>query len=182
MKREATLLLKKATDSLILAIEHFNRPIDRGRVSAVLILLDHAFEMLLKAAILHRGGRIREPRKRETIGFDSCVRKGLSDASIRYLTEEQAITLQTINGLRDATQHHLIDISEQQLYIHAQSGVTLFGDILQQVFKQTLLNLLPARVLPISTFAPTDIDMLFESEIKEVAKLLKPGRRRRTEA
>jgi hypothetical protein len=182
MKREATLLLKKATDSLILAIEHFNRPIDRGRVSAVLILLDHAFEMLLKAAILHRGGRIREPRKRETIGFDSCVRKGLSDASIRYLTEEQAITLQTINGLRDAAQHHLIDISEQQLYIHAQSGVTLFGDILQQVFKQTLLNLLPARVLPISTFAPTDIDMLFESEIKEVAKLLKPGRRRRTEA
>ena len=182
MKREATLLLKKATDSLILAIEHFNRPIDRGRVSAVLILLDHAFEMLLKAAILHRGGRIREPRKRETIGFDSCVRKGVSDASIRYLTEEQAITLQTINGLRDAAQHHLIDISERQLYFHAQSGVTLFGDILQQVFKQSLLGLLPARVLPISTFAPTEIDMLFESEIKEVAKLLKPGRRRRTEA
>src|ERR1700730_15621701 len=182
MKREATLLLKKATDSLILAIEHFNRPIDRGRVSAVLILLDHAFEMLLKAAILHRGGRIREPRKRETIGFDSCVRKGLSDASIRYLTEGQAITLQKINGLIDAAQHHLIDISEQQLYIHAQSGVTLFGGILQQVFKRTLLDLLPARVLPISTFAPTDIDMLFESEIKEVAKLLKPGRRRRTEA
>ena len=181
MKREATFLLKKATDSLILAIEHFNRPIDRGRVSAVLILLDHAFEMLLKAAILHRGGRIREPRKRETIGFDSCVRKGVSDASIRYLTEEQAITLQTINGLRDAAQHHLIDISEQQLYIHAQSGVTLFGDILQQVFKQTLLHLLPARVLPISTFAPTEIDMLFESEITEVAKLLKPGRRRRTD-
>jgi hypothetical protein len=182
MKREATFLLKKATDSLILAIEHFNRPIDRGRVSAVLILLDHAFEMLLKAAILHRGGRIRKARKRETIGFDSCVRKSISDSSIRYLTEEQAITLQTINGLRDAAQHHLIDISEQQLYIHAQSGVTLFGDILQQVFKQTLLDLLPARVLPISTFAPTEIDMLFESETKEVAKLLKPGRRRRTEA
>jgi hypothetical protein len=53
---------------------------------------------------------------------------------------------------------------------------------LQQVFKQTLLDLLPARVLPISTFAPTEIDMLFESEIKEVAKLLKPGRRPRTEA
>lgn len=71
MKRQARLLLNKATDSLILAIEYFNRPIDRGRVTAVLILLDHAFEMLLKAAILHRGGRIREPRKRETIGFDS---------------------------------------------------------------------------------------------------------------
>jgi hypothetical protein len=182
MKREARLLLEKAKDSLILAIEHFNRPIDRGRATAVLILLDHAFEMLLKAAILHRGGRIREPRKRETIGFDSCVRKGVSDASIRYLTEEQAITLQTINGLRDAAQHHLIDISEHQLYIHAQSGVTLFGDILRHVFNEVLRDSLPARVLPISTFAPTEIDMLFESEIKEVATLLKPGRRRRTEA
>src|ERR1700738_4074950 len=111
MKREATLLLKKATDSLILAIEHFNRPIDLGRVSAVLIMLDHAFEMLLKAALLHRGGRIREPRKRETLGFDMCIRKGLSEGPIKFLTEEQAITLQTINGLRDAAQHHLIDVS-----------------------------------------------------------------------
>jgi hypothetical protein len=110
MKREATFLLKKATDSLILAIDHFNRPIDRGRVSAVLILLDHSFEMLLEAAILHRGGRIRKARKRETIGFDSYVSKGVSDASIRYLTEEQAITLQTINGLRDAARH-LLSIS-----------------------------------------------------------------------
>jgi hypothetical protein len=182
MKLEARLLLKKASNSLIVAIEHFNRPIDVGRVTAVLILLDHAFEMLLKAAILHRGGRIREARKRETIGFDSCVRKGVSDPSIRYLTEEQAITLQTINGLRDAAQHHLIDISEQQLYIHAQSGVTLFGDLLRQVFNRNLIDLLPARVLPISTFVPNEIDMLFESEIKEVAKLLRPGRRRRTEA
>ncbi|WP_105317565.1 hypothetical protein [Thermus tenuipuniceus] len=43
MKREAKLLLEKATDSLVLAIELFNRPHDRGRVSSVLIMLDHAF-------------------------------------------------------------------------------------------------------------------------------------------
>ena len=69
-------------------------------------------------------GRLREPRTRETIGFDSCIRKGVSDASTRYLTEEQAITLQTINGLQDAAQHHLIVLPKQKLYIHAQSGVT----------------------------------------------------------
>jgi len=34
------------------------------------------------------------------------------------------MSLQTINGCRDTAQHHLLDISEQQLYIHAQSGVT----------------------------------------------------------
>ncbi|MDW7979609.1 MAG: hypothetical protein RMH97_03475 [Verrucomicrobiales bacterium] len=133
MKREAKLLLEKATDSLVLAIELFNRPYDRGRVSATLILLDHAFEMLMKAAILHRGGRIREKRAKETIGFDTCVRRSLSDGKIKYLTAEQALVLQTINGLRDAAQHHLLDISEGQLYIHVQSGVTLFRDLLKSI-------------------------------------------------
>lgn len=182
MKREVRLLLGKALDSVLLSIENFNRASDRGRVTTILILLDHAFEMILKAAVLHRGGRIREPRKRETIGFDACIRKGVSEGSVRFLTDVQAITLQTINGLRDAAQHHLIDISEQQLYMHAQSGVTLFRDLLQSVFGRSLSDFLPSRVLPISTLAPTDLETLFDTEITEVAKLLKPGKRRQTEA
>lgn len=182
MKREAKLLLDKACDSLVLSIELFNRPNDRGRVSSTLIQLDHAFEMLLKAAILHRGGHIREKRARETIGFDTCVRRSLSDGKIRYLIEEQALVLQTINGLRDAAQHHLLDISEGQLYVHLQSGVTLFRDILKQVFDQDLATHLPTRVLPVSTSPPTDLATLFDSEVSEIRKLLRPGRRRRLEA
>src|SRR5690606_35692508 len=134
------LLLAKACDSLVLSIELFNRPNDRGRVSSTLIQLDHAFEMLLKAALLHRGGRIRENRAKETIGFDACVRRALSDARIKFLTDEQALVLQTINGLRDAAQHHLLEISEGQLYVHVQSGVTLFRDLLRSVFKQELVT------------------------------------------
>jgi hypothetical protein len=182
MKREAKLLLEKASDSLVLAIELFNRPHDRGRVSSTLIMLDHAFEMLMKAAILHRGGRIREKRARETIGFDACVRRSFSDGNIKYLTEEQALALQTINGLRDAAQHHLLDISEGQIYVHMQSGVTLFRDLLQSVFGQDLACHLPARVLPVSTSPPTNLAILFDSEVKEIKKLLEPGRRRRIKA
>lgn len=182
MKREAKLLLQKAVDSLLLAIELFNRPHDRGRVASTLIMLDHSFEMLMKAAILHRGGHIREKGAKETIGFDACVRRSLSDGKIRYLTEEQALVLQTINGLRDAAQHHLLDISEGQLYVHVQSGVTLFRDLLKSVFNQDLARQLPARVLPVSTSPPTDLATLFDSEVEEVKKLLQPGRRRRIEA
>jgi hypothetical protein len=182
MKREVKLLHKKALDSLILSIEHFNRPDDRGRVSTVLILLDHAFEMLLKASILHKGGKIRERRARETIGFDACVRRGLSDGEIKFLTEEQALTLQTINGLRDAAQHHFIDISEQQFYLHTQTGVTLFRDLLKTVFDEDLAIFLPARVLPVSTTAPVDVSTLFETEAAEIKKLLGPRKRRQTEA
>src|SRR3984957_15670804 len=116
MRREAKLLLAKACDSLVLSIELFNRPHERARISGSLIHLDHGFEMLLKAAILHRGGRIREKHAKETIGFDACVRRSLSDGKIKFLKEEQALVLQTINGLRDAAQHHLLDISEGQLY------------------------------------------------------------------
>lgn len=182
MKRESKLLLQKACDSLILSIELFNRPYDRGRVTSTLIQLDHAFEMLLKAAILHRGGRIREKGAKETIGFDACVRRSLSDGKIKYLSEEQALVLQTINGLRDAAQHHLLDISEGQLYLHVQSGLTLFRDLLKSVFNQDISSHLPTRVLPVSTTPPTDLATLFDSEIAEIKKLLKPGRRRRVEA
>lgn len=182
MKRESALLLEKACDSLVLSIEFFNRPYERGRVSATLILLDHAFEMLLKAAILHKGGRIRERRKRETIGFDACVRKAFSEATVQCVTEEQALLLQTINGLRDAAQHHLLEISEGQLYMHAQAGITLFRDLLRKVFEQDLADCLPTRVLPVSVSPPTDLATLFDSEVAEVMKLLKPGKRRRLEA
>ncbi len=41
---------------------------------------------------------------------------------------------------------------------------------------------LPKRVLPVSTSPPTDLATLFDSEIKEIKKLLQPGRRRQIEA
>lgn len=182
MKREAKLLLNKSIDSLALSVEHFNRVEERGRIPSVLIFLDHSFEMLLKACIVERGGKIREQRASETIGFDACVRRSLDDGAIKFISEEQAITLQTINGLRDAAQHYLIEITEEQLYIHAQSGVTLFGDIMKKVFGKDLRSVLPPRVLPVSTMAPRDITSLFNDEIKEIKKLLEPGKRKRTEA
>lgn len=182
MKRESRLLFAKAVDSLVLSIEHFNRPWDRGRVDAVLILLDHAFEMLLKAAILHRGGAIRKPHEKQTIGFDECLRKALSDGAVQFLKQEQVLQLQALNTLRDAAQHHLVDLSEQHIYIHAQAGLTLFRDVVRAVFDQDLKVHLPSRVLPLSTTPPTDLATLFEQEAGEVQRLLKPGKRRKVEA
>ena len=182
MKCETRLLLDKACDSLMLSIEFFNRPHELGRATTTLILLDHSFEMLLKAGIVHRGGRIREKRAKETIGFDKCIRYALSEGAIKFLNEEQALTLRVINNLRDAAQHHLLDISENQLYMHVQAGVTLFRDLLKSVFDWDLCELLPNRVLPISTSAPLDLDVLFDNEVAEVVRLLQPGSRKRLQA
>jgi hypothetical protein len=150
-------------------------------VTSILIFLDHAFEMLLKAAILHRGGVIRKRGESETLGFDACVRTGLSDGKVKFLTEEQTFTLQMLNGLRDAAQHHLITIQEAQLYIHAQSAITLFRDLLKSVFSEDLANHLPKRVLPISTEAPVDLSTLFDSETTEIRKLLNRRKKARVE-
>ncbi len=90
--------------------------------------------------------------------------------------------LQAINSLRDAAQHHLVDISEQHLYIQAQAGLTLFRDIMNSVFKQDLQRQLPTRVLPVSTSPPTDLATLSDHEVKEIKRLLQPGKRHRIEA
>ncbi len=182
MKKETKLLLSKAIDSLILSIELFNRPNDQGRLHGVLIFLDHAFEMLLKAAILHRNGKIREPREKHNIGFDACVRKALSNDDLKFLTEDQAITLQIINGYRDAAQHDLLALSEQNLYVQSQAGLTLFRDLYKLVFGSELRVHLPERVMPLATSPPTDLAALFDTETQEIKRLLRPGNRRGVEA
>lgn len=182
MKREIKLLRQRALDALLMAIEHFNRPSVEGRAQATLILLDHAFEMLLKGGILAKGGRIRNRREKTTIGFDACVQRALNDGKIKFLNNEQALTLQMINGLRDAEQHYILDIPEQQLYLAARSGVTLFADLLKTIFSEQLGDFLPQRVLPISTNPPRDLDILLDEELRFVRGLLRPGRRKFFEA
>lgn len=182
MLKEVKLLKQKATNSLIISIEHFNSPFDTGRIETTLILMDHAFEMLLKAAILHKGGSIREKGASQTIGFDACLRKALSDGSVKFLEGEDVIAIQTINTLRDAAQHHLLDISEQHLYIQAQLGLSLFRRIHKDVFDEELYEILPKRVLPLSTQPPTNINVLYENEVNEIKRLLQPGKRKSTEA
>ncbi len=167
---------------MLLAIEHYNRPWDRGRPETVLIQLDRSFEMLLKAAIVHKGGRIREPRAGNTIGFDKCVRKCVSEAQVKCVSEEQALTLQMINSLRDAAQHYLLDIPEEELYLHTQAGVTLFSDLMSSVFGRNLAHDLPERVLPVSTRPPSDLHVLMREQVEVVRTLLTPGSRKRVEA
>jgi hypothetical protein len=182
MKKEVKHLYQKALDSLILSIELFNRPNDSGRVHGVLIFLDHSFEMLLKAAILHKGGKIKERGAKETIGFSTCIRRCFSDGGIKFLCEEDVLTLQSLNGLRDAAQHYTLEMSEQHLYFQAQAGITLFRDLTSRVFNIDLKTYLPIRVLPISTSPPMEIHAFFDSEIRDIKKLLQPTSRKRLEA
>jgi hypothetical protein len=182
MKKEARGLLTRSLDSLFHAIEQFNRPHDRGRPEAVLIFLDRAFELLLKGVIIARGGRIREKREKVTIGFDKCVRKCLTEAPVKCLSEEEALSIQSINSLRDAAQHYILSISEQHLYMHAQAGLTLYNRLLFDVFGQKLEEYFPERVLPVTTRPPADLASVIQAEFDDIKALSRPKSRKRLEA
>lgn len=166
----------------MLSAEYFNGLSDRGRPETVLILMDRSFELLLKAIIVHRGGRIREPRAKETIGHDHCVRKCLTDAKCKCLTEDEAATIQIVNSLRDAAQHYILAVSERQLYIYAQAGFALFRRLLNDVFGDRLAQYIPERALPIATVPPQDLPTMLGIEFDEVKKLVEPGSRKRFQA
>lgn len=182
VKKHAKALLDKSLDSLVLTIDHFNSPWDRGRHEAVLILLDRAFELLLKAIILHKGGKIREPYSKETIGFEKCVRKCITDTKVKCLTEEQGLTIQIINSFRDAAQHDIVELSEQELYMYCQAGVTMYNDLLNNVFKRTIKDFLPARVLPISTEPPRNLHAMIDADFSLIKELVRPYSRNKFEA
>ncbi|BFG70289.1 hypothetical protein KACHI17_11700 [Sediminibacterium sp. KACHI17] len=182
MKKEAKTLLTKSIDSILLAVEHFNRHLNIGRHEAVLIFLDRSFELLLKSIILHKNGNIREKNEKLTIGFNQCVRKCVSDDNLKCLSENDALTIQIINSLRDAAQHHILEMSEQQLYIYTQSAITLYNRILEKVFNQKITDHLPERVLPVTSNLPMEFSSLIDVEFDDIKQMVRNGNRKTLDA
>jgi hypothetical protein len=179
LRRETKRFKRRAINSLLLAIELFNRPHDAGRAEAVLILLQHTFEMLLKAAIYQARGTIFDAGERISYRFDRCL--GIARSDLRMLDEDQALTLSILDGERDCAAHNLLDLTEQALYVHTQAAVTLFDQVLTSAFAERLADHLPNRVLPLSTNPPQEMLTFLDSEFSQIKELLGPGRRRRPE-
>lgn len=178
MKRNAKALLDRSLDSLHLAVELFNRPWDRGRKEGVLIFLDRSFELLLKSVLSAKNRSLREASSKETFGFDKCVRVCLSDERVKCVSEEDAITLQIINSLRDAAQHYILEVSEAQLYLYTQAGVSLYKRILLDCFDMALSDAFPDRVLPVSSTPPSNLAGIIDAEFEDIKRLVAPGHRR----
>ncbi|WP_417749866.1 DUF3644 domain-containing protein [Rosistilla oblonga] len=171
-----TSLFKQGVDSLVLGIEHFNRPSDIGRLASVLIMLDHAAEMLLKAALADRGDSLRNPRNGYTHSVEHCLVLANEDPTLRFLSNDERRTIQVLNALRDQAQHFIVEITEELLYTVSQGIVTLFADLLPRLFAQNLCSLIPSRVLPISTSPPKAIEVLMDDAFSQLKEMLQAGR------
>jgi hypothetical protein len=181
LRQEARVLKGKALSSLVTATEAFNSPRDDGRATRVLLHFQHAFEMLLKAALVQAGVSVFDRRTGRSIGFEKCVNLAMADARIK-LSDEDAGTLRAIDAMRDDEQHWFSEVSEQLLYLHARAAVTLFDDVLQRSLGERLAGHLPDRVLPVSAAPPQELAILLDEEFSQIAALLRPGRRARHQA
>jgi hypothetical protein len=97
-----------------------------------------------------------------TIGFDLCLRKCLSDVALKCLNEDEAIALQSLNTLRDAARHYMVELSEEHLYVYAQAAVTLFNRLSKEVLERPLSGEIPTRILPVCAKPPADLGALFD--------------------
>lgn len=180
MRRRVPQLLKdKAIASLRRMVTAFNSLDDEGRQTSVMLALQHAFEMLLKAALKEKRIEVFDKKGGKSVGYEKCVRFASEHLK---LSAEQTGLLRAIDSLRDEEQHWLAEINEGLLYLHARGAVTLFDELLSSVFDERLADHLPERVLPISTKPMTDVSILIDEQYAQIKDLLHPGKRRRTEA
>jgi len=178
LKQETRVLKGKAVSSFRQALAAFNSPEEDCRTTRVLLCLQHAFEMLLKAALVQRNGAsfVFDRKLGRSIGFDKCLNLASNDSKIK-LTTGEAGTLRAIDAMRDDEQHWYNLVSEQVLYLHARAAITIFDDVLKRVFSERLADFLPLRVLPLSSEAPQELQLLIDREYRQIQELLTPGRR-----
>ncbi len=163
------------------ALERFNAHDDDGRHTVVLLHLQHAFEMLLKAGLVQSRARVFDPETGRSIGFSRCLHEAQTAPKIK-LTTDEAGTLRAIDALRDDEQHWHTSVDEGLLYLHARAAVTIFDDLLHRMFDEKLADHLALRVLPLGTEPPQDFVLLIDREFSRIQQLLTPGRRQVAEA
>ncbi len=179
LKREAKTLKAKAIASLKRGLEAFNNHDDDGRPETVLLMLQHACEMLTKALLLQKGQNIFDKEKGTSIGLERALNIACSKG---WMNAAQAGSIRVIDAMRDQAQHWMIVVPEDTLYINSRALITTLDEILTEHFDDALADNLPVRVLPLSTQPLPDFLMLVNREYAQIRDLLAPGRRARDEA
>jgi len=178
--RKTRQYVTAAVESLTIAIELFNRPSPAGREHATVMMAAHAFEMLLKAAIYEERRKVQFSGSDRSFDFGKCV--SVAETSLGIIDAGDRVVLLALKEDRDAATHDVIAMSDDVLWLHLRSAVTIFRKVLLGLTGQDLTDVMPGRVLPVSASPPTDVGLVVGKEFEQIADLLRPGRRRGAEA
>jgi hypothetical protein len=176
LRQSARILKTKAVASVRASVIAFNGLDDDGRVTDVFLRMQHAFEMLMKAALNQGGVSVFDKKTGKSIGLERAINLAQGDGKIKLGADEAGL-IRTIDAMRDEEQHWYSIVDEAILYMQIRAGVTLFDDLLFRVFEERLGNHIPQRVLPIGAEPPKDFQLLVDEEYERVRDLLMPGRR-----
>jgi hypothetical protein len=176
LRQSARILKTKAVASVRASVIAFNGLDDDGRVTDVFLRMQHAFEMLMKAALNQGGVSVFDKKTGKSIGLERAINLAQGDGKIKLGADEAGL-IRTIDAMRDEEQHWYSIVDEAILYMQLRAGVTLFDDLLFRVFEERLGNHIPQRVLPIGAEPPKDFQLLVDEEYERVRDLLMPGRR-----
>lgn len=178
--RKTKQYVDTAVESLTLAIELFNRPSPTGREHATVMMAAHAFEMLLKAAIYEQRKKVKFSGSDRSFDLGKCVT--VAETSLGVIDDGDRVVLLALKDDRDTATHDVIVMSDDVLWLHLRSAVTIFRKVLLGLTGQDLTDVMPGRVLPVSATPPTDVGLVVGKESEQIAELLRPGKRRSAEA
>lgn len=145
-----------------------------------MLMLAHSFEMLLKAIIFQKRGTIRDKGEQYTYNFGRCI--NIAHSELKLLAVVDLPIVRAIKQDRNAAAHETVAFSEDMLWLHVRSGVTIFGKLLSAAFSEDLPSVMPSRVIPISALPPTDARVVIAREMQDIAAMLKPGLRQGEDA
>ena len=178
--REVRALLDKSCDSLYLAIELYSRPQERGRNPTVVMLLAHACEMLLKAAMTLRGADIWQRSRQQTLSFRLCVDFAVTDSEQRFVEHTEGLVLRALVLVRNQEQHYLAEVTERALAVLLTWSVGVFGSILRREFQYDLSEVVPVRAVSDIVLQSGDIAALAMADVTDVRELIRGHSRSRS--
>lgn len=129
--RKTRQYVSAAVESLTLAIELFNRPSPAGREHATVMMADHAFEMLLKGAIYEKRRTVAFSSGDRSFDLGKCV--AIAESDLGILTADDRVLLMALKEDRDTATHDVISMSDDVLWIHLRSAVTIFRRVLNDL-------------------------------------------------
>lgn len=156
----STLLLNKAKEAFILAIEIYNKPTLRYRAEGFVLFMVNAWELMLKAYLIKRDGEdsiYYIDKHGRTITLDNCIRRVFTNTK-----DPMRLNLEKIIEFRNACTHFVTEEYES-LYIPLfQANVLNYSEKLKEFHNIEVSEIIPDNFLTLST----SLSQLSESEIK----------------
>lgn len=152
-------LLEKSKEAFIMAIEIYNKPTIRYRVEGFSMFICNAWELMLKAHMIHKNGETSiyySDNPERTLALSDCIKKVFTNDK-----DPLRLNLEKIIDLRN-TSTHLITEEYEMVYVPLfQACVLNYNDKMLDFFDIDMTEIIPQNFLTLSV----SLKALNEAEI-----------------